>query len=32
MDKQVNESGLEPKQEIKELVRRSREAQKQIEN
>ena len=32
MDKHVNESGLEPKQEIQELVRRSREAQKQIEN
>ena len=32
MDKQVNESGLEPKEEIQELVRRSREAQKQIEN
>ena len=32
MDKQVNESGLEPKEEIQELVRTSREAQKQIEN
>ena len=32
MDKQVNESGLEPKEEIQELVRRSKEAQKQIEN
>ena len=32
MDKQVNESELEPKEEIQELVRRSREAQKQIEN
>ena len=32
MDKQVNESELDPKEEIQELVRRSREAQKQIEN
>ena len=32
MDKQVNESELEPKEEIQELIRRSREAQKQIEN
>ena len=31
MDKQVNKIELEPKEEIQELVKRSREAQKQIE-
>ena len=30
MDKQVNKIELEPKEEIQELVKRSREAQKQI--
>ena len=32
MDKQVSDTELDPKEEIQELVRRSREAQKQIEN
>ena len=32
MDKQVSETELSPKEEIQELVERSRAAQKQIEN
>ena len=32
MDKQVTETGLSPKEEMQELIKRSRSAQSQIEN